>query len=268
MTIKRKILITGAGSGLGEGTALGLARNGHEVIATAQSWPQVTALRGKVAELGLSIRVEKLDLQDAYEARQAHFWDFDVLLNNAGIGEGGPIAEIPVDLIRHNFEINVFAPLAFTQQVVRKWVLTKTPGKIVFVSSMGGLFSPPGFAAYAATKHALEAIAEAMQVELKPFDIQVQTINPGAFLTGFNEAMAENAFRWLDDDVHFTKRAAFRETVAGLIGNPEGRRDPADMIAKMVEAVPASDGKFRNLFPAAVEELIKTHQLEMFERTI
>ena len=178
MTPKRKILITGAGSGLGEGTAIGLARNGHDVIATAQSWPQVTALRTKVSDLGLTIRVEKLDLQDSYEVTQAHFWDFDVLLNNAGIGEGGPIAEIPVDLVRHNFEINVFAPLSFTQQVVRKWVLAKTPGKIVFVSSMGGLFSPPGFAAYAATKHALEAIAEAMQVELKPFGIQVQTINP------------------------------------------------------------------------------------------
>jgi NAD(P)-dependent dehydrogenase (short-subunit alcohol dehydrogenase family) len=62
---------------------------------------------------------------------------------------------------------------------------------------MGGLFSPPGFSAHAATKHALEAIAEVMQEELRPFGVQVQTINPGAYLMGFNEAMAENAFRWL-----------------------------------------------------------------------
>ena len=226
MSTKRKILITGAGSGLGEGTAIGLAKNGHTVIATAQAWPQVTALRGKAKELGVQLRVEKLDLLDAYEVKQACTWDFDVLLNNAGMGEGGPISEIPIELVRHNFENNVFAPLVLTQQVVRKWVLAKTPGKIVFVSSMGGLFSPPGFAAYASTKHAIEAIAEAMQVELKPYGIQVQTINPGAFLTGFNEAMADNAFRWLDDDIHFTKRAAFRETVAGLIGKPDGRRDP------------------------------------------
>jgi NAD(P)-dependent dehydrogenase (short-subunit alcohol dehydrogenase family) len=269
MTKSKKILITGAGSGLGEGTAIGLARNGHDVIAAAQSWPQVTALRGKAGELGLSsLRVEKLDLSDPYEVKQACAWDFDVLLNNAGIGEGGPITEIPVDLVRRNFEINVFAPLALTQQVVRKWVLAKTPGKIVFVSSMGGLFSPPGFAAYAATKHAIEAVAEAMQVELKSFGIRVQTINPGAFLTGFNEGMAENAFRWLDDEVHFTKRAAFRETVADLIGKPQGRRQPADMIAKMVEVVPASEGKFRNVFPPAVEELLKAHQVQMFSRSI
>ena len=124
-------------------------------------------------------KVEKLDLLDPYDVKHAIDWDFDVLVNNAGMGEAGPIAEIPVDLVRRNFEVNVFAPLAFTQRAVRAWIVAQKPGKIVFVSSMGGLFSPPGFAAYAATKHALEAIAEAMQGELKPFGIKVQTIESG-----------------------------------------------------------------------------------------
>src|ERR1700677_114966 len=103
----RSILITGAGSGLGEGAAIGLAKKGHTIIAAAQSWPQVTALRAKVKEVGLAtLRVEK-----------ACRWEFDVLVNNAVIGEGGPIAEIPLDLVRHNFEVNVFAPLSLTQKV-------------------------------------------------------------------------------------------------------------------------------------------------------
>ena len=79
-----------------------------------------------------------------------------------------------------------------------------------------------------------------MQAELKPFGIQVQTINPGAYLTGFNEAMAENAFRWLDDTVNFTKHDMMRGMANGLIGNERGRLDPSDMIAKMVEVIPAS----------------------------
>ena len=108
----RKILVTGAGSGLGEGTAIGLARNGHDVIAAAQTWPQVTAMRIKSKALALpTIRVEKLDLLDPYEIGRACKWDFDILVNNAGIGEGGPIAEIPLEIVRHNFEVNVFAPL-------------------------------------------------------------------------------------------------------------------------------------------------------------
>ena len=83
-------------------------------------------------------------------------------------------------------------------------------------------------------------MAEAMQEELRPFGIQVQTINPGAYLTGFNEAMAENAFRWLDDAVNFTKRDMMCDMANGLIGNEQGRLDPSDMIAKMVEVIPAS----------------------------
>jgi NAD(P)-dependent dehydrogenase (short-subunit alcohol dehydrogenase family) len=265
----KAILITGAGSGLGEGAAIGLARQGHDVIAAAQTWPQVTALRLKVEAEGIPhLQVEKLDLTDPYDVQHALRWKFDVLVNNAGIAEGGPIAEIPVDLVRRNFEINVFAPLSFTQQVVRKWVGAQTRGKVVFVSSIGGLLSPPGFAAYAATKHAVEAIAEAMQGELKAFGIQVQTINPGAYLTGFNEAMAENAFRWLDDEVNFTKRSAVREMVAGLIGSPGGRLDPPDMVARMIEVIPQSAGKFRNLHPRAAEDAVKAHQVEMFDRTI
>ena len=265
----RTILITGAGSGFGEGTALGLARNGHHVIAAAHSWPQVTQLREKVAKMNLDhIRVVKLDLLDAYDVAQTLAWDFDVLVNNAGIGEGGPIAEIPVDLVRRNFEVNVFAPLQLTQKTVRRWIDAGKPGKVVFISSMGGLFSPPGFAAYAATKHAIEAMAEAMQQEMKPFGIQVQTINPGAFLTGFNEAMAESAFRWLDDDRHFTKRQALRETYEALIGNPEGRLDPFVMVARMIEIVPADDGKFRNVVPPFVEALLKAHQASMWDRRI
>ncbi|WP_158800699.1 SDR family oxidoreductase [Acidisoma sp. L85] len=265
----RTILITGAGSGLGEGAAIGMARAGHEVIAAAQSSPQANALRARTEPLELlSLRVERLDLLDRYDVGRACGWDFDVLVNNAGIGEGGPIAEIPLDLVRANFEVNVFAPLAFTQLVVKKWVSRGVKGRIVFVSSMGGLFSPPGFAAYAATKHAIEAIAEAMQGELRPFGIQVQTINPGAYLTGFNEAMAENAFRWLDDEVNFTTRRAMREMVNSLIGGPEGRLDPNDMISKMIEVIPSSEGTFRNIHPQFVETALKDHQREMFRREI
>ena len=85
------------------------------------------------------------------------------------------------------------------------------PGKVVFTSSMGGLFTPANWGIYVSTKHALEAIAEAMQQELAAYGIKVQTINPGAYYTGYNETMADNPFRWLDDKTHFTKRAVLRK---------------------------------------------------------
>jgi NAD(P)-dependent dehydrogenase (short-subunit alcohol dehydrogenase family) len=265
----KTILITGAGSGFGEGAAIGLARKGHEVIAGVQILPQVTQLRAKAKELGLkTLRVEKLDLLDTYDVARAHAWDIDVLFNNAGIGESGPVSEIPVELVRRNFETNVFAPLALTQGFIKKWIAAKKPAKIVFTSSMGGLFTPPGFGIYVATKHALEAVAESLQQELRPHGIKVQTINPGAYLTGYNETMAETAFRWLDDSKNFNKRGATREVLDSLLGTPEGRLDPKEMIDRMIEIVPADTGKFRNVVPKFVEDMLKKHQQEAWDNAI
>jgi NAD(P)-dependent dehydrogenase (short-subunit alcohol dehydrogenase family) len=267
--MKSTLLITGAGSGLGEGAALGIARAGHDVIAATHTTSQATALRAKAAANGIaSLRAEKLDVLDRHDVARAVSWDFDVLVNNAAIGEGGPVAEVPIDIVRHGFEVNVFAPLVLTQQVIRRWVSSGRGGKVVFVSSMGGLFSPPGFAPYAATKHAIEAIAEAMQLELQGFGIQVQTINPGAFFTGFNETMADNAMRWLDDSVNFTQRKTMQGFGENLFGNSQGRLDPQEMIARMIEVLPARTGRFRNVFPKFVEDLLKSHQAGMFEREI
>jgi NAD(P)-dependent dehydrogenase (short-subunit alcohol dehydrogenase family) len=267
--MSKTILITGAGSGFGEGAAIGLARAGHEVIASAQISPQVSALRRKAEELGLSnLRVEKLDLLDSYDVAHAQTWDIDVLFNNAGIGECGPVSEIPIDLVRRNFETNLFAPLVLTQGFIKKWIAARKPGKIVFTSSMGGLFTPPGYAVYVSTKHALEAVAEALDYELKPFNIKVQTINPGAYLTGYNETMADTPFRWLDDENNFTSRAAMRETFDSLLGTPQGRLDPREMIDKMIEIVPAETGKFRNVVPQFVEDMLKQHQLDAWDKMI
>ena len=265
----KTILITGAGSGFGEAAAIGLAEQGHDVIATAQFSPHVAALRKKAVELGLkNLRVEKLDLFDAYDRAYAQSWDVDVLWNNAGIGEAGPVSEIPIDLVRHNFETNVFLPLALTQAFIKKWVDQKRKGKIVFTSSMGGLFTPAGFGIYVSTKHALESIAEALQQELEPFGIKVQTINPGAYLTGYNETMADTPFRWLDDSKNFTKRAAMRATFDSLLGTPEGHLDPKEMIARMVDVVPADTGKFRNVCPQFVEDMLRKAQIEAWDRQI
>ena len=259
--MSKTILITGAGSGFGKGAAIGLARNGHKIIATTQISPQVTPLREEAKALGLeNFRVERLDLTDPYDIAQAQSWDFDILWNNAGQGEAGPVWEIPVDLVRRNYEVNVFLPLQLTQGVVQKWVRQGKKGKVVFTSSMGGLFTPANWGTYVSTKHALEAIAEALQQELAAYGIKVQTINPGAYYTGYNETMADNPFRWLDDSKNFTKRADLRKGFDDFFATPEGRMDAQEMIDRMIEIVPSDTGKFRNVVPKAIEDMLKEHQ--------
>jgi NAD(P)-dependent dehydrogenase (short-subunit alcohol dehydrogenase family) len=268
--MSKTILITGAGSGFGEGAAIGLAQLGHKIIAGMQISPQVTAMRKKVAELGLenNIEVIKLNILDKYDVKSALKFDIDVLFSNAGIGESGPVFEIPLDLVRGNYETNVFAPLELAQQFITKWINANKKGKIVFTSSMGGLFTPSGYGIYVSTKHALESIAEALADELKPYNIKIQTINPGAYLTGYNETMAENAFRWLDDSKNFTKRADMKASFDSLLGTPQGRLNPKEMIDAMIRIVPSDTGKFRNVVPTFVEDMLKDHQIKAWENTI
>ena len=266
---RKTILITGAGSGFGKAAAIGMARNGHDIIATVQVSSQVTPLREEAEALGLrNLRVERLDLTDPYDIKQAQGWDFDILWNNAGMGEAGPVWEIPVDLVRKNYEVNVFLPLILTQGIVQKWVRQGKTGKVVFTSSMGGLFTPANWGTYVSTKHALEAIAEALQQELTPYGIKVQTINPGAYSTGYNETMADNPFRWLDYNVNITRRADLRKGFDDFFATPEGRMDPQEMIDRMIEIVPADEGKFRNVVPQAIEDMLKDHQLQAWENRI
>ena len=267
--MSKTILITGAGSGFGRAAAIGMARNGHRVIATAQISPQVTPLREEAKALGLeNLTVEKLDLADPWDVSHALTWEIDVLWNNAGMGESGPMFEIPVDLVRRNFETNVFLPLALTQGFVRKWIDAGKSGKVVFTSSMGGLYVPAYWGVYDATKHALEAVAEAMQLELKDRGIKVQTINPGAYYTGYNETMADTAFRWLDDTKNVTQRADLRRAFDAFLDPPDGHLDAQEMIDRMIEIVPADDGKFRNVVPKATEDMLKAHQLAAWDNRI
>lgn len=264
--MKKRILITGAGSGFGEGTAIGLAKKGHEVIAGAHIWPQVTRLRKEAKSLGLTnLRVEKLDILDSFDVANALTWDIDILVNNAGIGYGGPISEIPLELVRTNFETNVFGSLNLAQKFARKFVDEKRPGKIVFTSSVVGLFSVNGFGPYCASKHALESIAETMQAELKPYNIQVQTINPGAYLTGFNDTMAETALHWMDDKKNFHKKADVAKILAPTLDN---QFDPQEMIEAMIAIIPADSGKFRNVVPKSVEDFLKKAQVAAWKNTI
>lgn len=80
--------------------------------------------------------------------------------------------------------------------------------------------------------------------------------------------MADTAFRWLDDSRNFTKRADMRATFDSLLGTPEGRLDPAEMIARIVEIVPSDTGKFRNVVPQFVEDMLKKHQLDAWNNQI
>lgn len=249
--MKKTVLITGAASGFGRGVALGLAAAGHRVIAGCQIWPQVWELRNSVEAAGLKIEVIKLDVLNDIDRAKALNIEIDVLFNNAGIMESGPIAEIPMTVFRSVFETNVFAALELAQGFARAMV-KRGSGRIVWTSSVAGLVKVPFDGAYAASKHAVEGICSAMREELKPYGVEIVTVNPGAYRTGFNDTGMESMDQWWDQG----ERVVAHWPVRPL----DKQHDPAEMIAAMIDVIEAEHPPYRTVRPASAEAMVRKEQ--------
>jgi len=178
-------LITGASTGIGRATALRLAASGWTVLAGVRKPDDGDAL---VAAGGERVVPILLDVTDAAQIARATERvgeiapsGLDALVNNAGIGYGGPLELTPIDGLRNQFEVNVLGPVALTQAMLP--ALRRARGRVVFVSSVGGRVAMAFTAPYAASKHAIEAIGDALRVELRSSNVQVALIEPGSVAT-------------------------------------------------------------------------------------
>lgn len=254
------ILITGAGSGLGKLTALTLAKLGKDVIATTETNEQAALLTDDAQALGLSLRVEKLDITDSQDREKSWLWDVDVLVNNAAVKEGGALIDIPEENFRRQYEVNVFGTQLLTQGFARKMV-DKGYGRIIYVSSISGLMVNPFSGPYASTKFATEALADTMKQELQEFNIEVATINPGPFLTGFNDEEFEKYRTWEDDSeerLYNYKNLFF----------PFPQFKPKKAVAPMIKVILGETKLYRNLIPRSFSLGIHLHDsFQWFKKT-
>jgi short-subunit dehydrogenase len=260
-TIKRRIFITGASSGLGAGVALGLAAK-HHVTAAAETWPQVRSLREAAEREGIGLPVVKLDLLDEIDMAHAATLakDTDILVLNAGVQESGAMADIPIERLQRSFDINVFAHLKLVQAVLPS-MLARKRGKILWLSSIAGLQPVPFLGAYSATKHAIEAIAGAMALELKPLGIDVATITPGIFRTGFNDTGAESMNQWRNSETAMVP-------VPDLALALKIQSDPQEMIDAMVDIIPKKHHLYRTMSPEAMVKETKIAQAAQWDAMI
>jgi NAD(P)-dependent dehydrogenase (short-subunit alcohol dehydrogenase family) len=186
-------LITGASTGIGRATALRLARSGWTVLAGVREMAagellaEEPGVAGRLIPLALDVtspeqiaqataRVQELSARDGAPSA-----GLDALVNNAGIGVGGPLELVAPEDMSRQFEVNVLAQVAVTQAMLP--ALRRARGRIVFVSSVGGRVAMAFTAPYAASKHAVEAIADALRVELSSSHVQVALIEPGSVAT-------------------------------------------------------------------------------------
>jgi NAD(P)-dependent dehydrogenase (short-subunit alcohol dehydrogenase family) len=240
----KNVMITGAGSGFGKATAIALAARGHHVIATTETDAHADALRAEAPEL----TVERVDITGA-DVTKAAGWDIDVLINNAGAGQTGPMADVPMDRVRHLFDVNVFGTLAVTQQVLPAMV-ARGSGRVIIMSSVAGVMVGPGFGPYSMTKHALEAMGKAMRAELAPLGVDVTLVNPGPYQTGFNDRMADSMWEWFGAESLNAPASDMFKMMGDLVTT--GQMDPAEVSQRLVELTEAETTEENNFVPPEI----------------
>jgi NAD(P)-dependent dehydrogenase (short-subunit alcohol dehydrogenase family) len=173
-----RVLITGCSTGFGRATAVELTKRGHDVMATARRAETLDDL-----DVGQKLRLDvddDLSVADAVERAGR----VDALVNNAGFGIVGPIEHVPLSEFRRMLETNVFGAMRMIQAVLPQ-MRERGSGTIVNVTSLAGLVTAPLGGTYSASKHALEAVSEALHYEVGHFGVRVALIEPGFFETEF-----------------------------------------------------------------------------------
>ena len=247
------VVITGASTGIGAACARFLADRGFQVFAGVRDRQAGEALTtGRTARLTpIHLDVtEEWSIQEAAELITRRVGDVGLagLVNNAGISIGSPLEVIPIDLLRRQFEVNVFGQIAVTQAFLP--LLRKGHGRIVNMGSIAGRATIPLMGPYSASKFALEALTDALRLELQPWGIPVSVIEPGAIATPIWEKSI-NAAKDLEALADVTAASCYRETMIGVkeaVMKAAARAIPPDAVVQaVVHALTASQPRTRYL---------------------
>ena len=229
MNVSKAVLITGCSSGIGWATAERLADVGWKVYATARQVEAIAQLEEPGCEL-LPLDVTDEDsMRSAVDEVERREGAVGVLVNNAGYSQSGAVEAVPTEKVRRQFETNVFG-LARMCQLVLPGMRRQGYGRIVNISSMGGKLTFPGAGYYHASKHAVEALSDALRFEVAGFGVRVAVIEPGLIRTSFAQAAVgsmdgsggEHPYAGFDEGVaRATAENYDRGPISRLAGEPE-----------------------------------------------
>jgi NAD(P)-dependent dehydrogenase (short-subunit alcohol dehydrogenase family) len=257
--VSKAVLITGCSTGIGRATAERLRAGGWKVYATARR-PE------SIADLGeQGCQTLALDVTDeaSMEAAVKHVEDAEgavgVLINNAGYSQSGAVETVPLEDVRRQFETNVFGLLRMCQLAL-PGMRRQGWGRIVNISSIGGKVVFPGGGIYHGTKHAVEAISDAMRFEVKNFGVDVVIIEPGLIKTEFAEAVAKEMpdggdYAAFNQAVTDATREAYTGGLARFGGGPD------DVARKIEKALKARRPKPRYAVTASAHVILTNRAL-------
>ncbi len=254
------VLITGCSSGIGLALAKEYRKHTPHVVATARREESIKELEAE------GFATTSLDVGDEESVKQAVAWTLDrfgrvdVLVNNAGFGLIGPVAEVSLDDLRRQLEINVVGALACMQAVFGPMADQKR-GRIVNIGSVTGIFVSPFAGSYAASKAALHSISEAMRLESAPFGIDVMTVQPGGIKSNFGSTSAGSVDRFRREGSRFAPIADFIEKRAKM-SQENNPMSAEDFSRKVVKA------SLSNHPPAVMRVAREAHMLPLLKSTV
>ncbi len=252
----KRVLITGANSGFGYLTALKFARKGWYVFATSRDLASegVTKMNNIASKERLNVQWIQLDITDPKEVKDAIKkldGNLDVLVNNAGYGLVGPMETLKMDEIEKQMDTNFLGTVRMCKAVL-PMMREKGSGKIINISSISGLVPAPMYSIYSASKHALEALSEALRYEVAQFGISVSLVQPGSFNTSFGKNMNGLQKERVKDTpyneyVRKLKRLRGKVDYNKLLGPFRFLNDPQRVADKIYAVANRSNSKLRNI---------------------
>jgi NAD(P)-dependent dehydrogenase (short-subunit alcohol dehydrogenase family) len=245
------VLITGATDGLGKAAALLLAKRGYRVFAAGRSAEKRVQLDALAKEKKLPLETLEMDVcndgsvQRAVASVHQKAGAIDVLINNAGLVYVGAVEDLRLEDWRRQFETNFFGVIRVTQAVLPK-MRERRKGRILMMSSVSGFVTPPTQGAYSASKHAVEALANALRHELYPYGIETVLIEPGYIVTNIQQTALELAQSYQEEfksgpyaKIYTTYLSSAKNTRA------QSKTTPEDCARILLEAIEAPRPKAR-----------------------
>jgi NAD(P)-dependent dehydrogenase (short-subunit alcohol dehydrogenase family) len=257
----RPVLITGCSTGIGRATAERLAGDGWNVHATARRPESIEDLAERGCKTHVLDVTDESSMESAVRAVEED-GPIGALVNNAGYSQSGAIETIPMQSVRRQFETNVFGLMRMCQLVLPT-MRSAGSGRIVNLSSMGGKLTFPGGGVYHATKHAVEALSDALRFEVAGFGVDVVVIEPGLIITEFGETAAGSLSEVQEHGPYSKFNSDVARVTANAYTGPMARfgAGPEAVAGKIVKALTARRPSTRYTVSASAKAMLGVHRL-------